>query len=201
MENAFRITVEGVDRNFDYLRIYSIQRTSIDATPICKRIQDISISALSPVEGKENVYKASYTDTGTIGDSVDPTELLFKGGEVISALTMEQKDNTLFLGNLNITRPQITESIKSDIRERTSVGQSTRQIQALGVSTGSYAYASQLTSVDAHDTERSVPVAGFKYGDMYRLGVQFQYVTGKWSDPVWVGDYSVENKPDLSTDR
>jgi hypothetical protein len=113
VENAFRITVTNVDNNFDYLRIYSIHRTSVDATPICKRIQDIAIDGLETIP---NVgLKASYIDIGTTGDEVDPTELFYKGGETISALTLEQKDNTLFLGNINITRPQIPSAWRSPI--------------------------------------------------------------------------------------
>jgi len=75
------------------LRIYSIQRTSINATPLCKRVQDIALKGISN-------NTVSFTDTGTVGDSLDPTELLYKGGEVISAKTMSQKDGTLFMGNI-----------------------------------------------------------------------------------------------------
>lgn len=197
VENAFKITVDNVDNNFDYLRIYSIQRTSIDGTPICKRIQDVSLEGLT---------KVSYTDTGTNGDNVDPVELLYKGGETISAYTLEQKDNTLFLGNIDVTRPQILEDLRNPdtgIKSRITITQSSRQIQATSVSTGSYVYANQLsaTSVGGEKTGNTVPCAGFKRGDYYRLGVQFQYKTGKWSDPVWVGDHKVDTKPKLSNDN
>jgi len=32
-----------MDYNFDYVRVYSIMRTSIDATPTCKRVIDIAL--------------------------------------------------------------------------------------------------------------------------------------------------------------
>ena len=41
VNNSFNITIENIDTNFDFLRIYSITRTSIDATPILKRVADI----------------------------------------------------------------------------------------------------------------------------------------------------------------
>lgn len=198
VENAFKITIERVDKNFDYLRIYSIQRTSINATPICKRIQDISISEL-----EENEYGnlvASYIDTGTNGDSVDPTELLYKGGEVISAYTLEQKDNTLFLGNLEITRPQIDSALRDTVVDQTMVQQDRRTIIPLSVSTGSYIYANQLTSFDS-TKNMTVPCGGFKHGDTYRLGVQFQYSTGKWSDPVYIKDDVVQLTPRQNEDN
>ena len=34
----------GIDKSFDYLRIYSIHRTSIDAIPEVRRIKDFPIS-------------------------------------------------------------------------------------------------------------------------------------------------------------
>lgn len=201
VENAFQIKISNIDTNFDYLRIYSIQRNSIDATPICKRIQDIAITG--DVKTSRN---ASYIDTGTSGDSIDPTELLYKGGEVISAYTIEQKDNTLFLGNLEIKRPQIEQTIKDKIEVKREggiqvsgmvVSQSTRTITATSVSTGSYVYYNQLNAYDSTDADKSVPCGGFKRGDVYRLGVQFQYESGRWSDPIYVDDVEVINKPSL----
>lgn len=243
--NSFRIKVSNIDTNFDYLRVYSILRTSRDATPLVKRIQDIDIRDFpklrkggetnsqykinvfySPLDDnslvidtkyngeyhtttfyslltstcprpkyKENldfweslipqstedkaqveVYKfnrasfpkleinmtddtndnyftwaktslrdaviyvmyfkktgmvalvsenedgsrksaiycshddravesdmsVTFIDNGLTGDTVDPTELLYKGGEDICVKTMEQKDDTLFFGNISL---------------------------------------------------------------------------------------------------
>ena len=66
--------VSNIDTSFDYLRIYSIQRTSINSIPICKRIQDIAITGSS----------ASYVDTGLNGNTIDPTDNIPK--EVNQAL-------------------------------------------------------------------------------------------------------------------
>jgi hypothetical protein len=82
VSNAFNIVVSHLDMSFDYLRIYSIQRTSINGTPICKRIQDIEISSLIN-------NTVSYIDTGFNGNFIDPTELLYKGGNSIIVGTME----------------------------------------------------------------------------------------------------------------
>ena len=207
VENAFRITVTGVDMNFDYLRIYSIQRTSVNATPICKRVQDICLQDLEKKEGSD-VYEVSFIDTGTSGDSIDPTELLYKGGEVATAYTLEQKDNTLFLGNLTIARPQLTSELTEHITNDTQVFQGSRTIYVPSVSTGSYIYSNQLNSFTDSGKKRSTSCAGFKTGDVYRLGVQFQYKTGKWTDPVVLlnsdgssfegKDFMCKNRPSLS---
>lgn len=40
---SFSIEMQKLDPNFNYVRIYSIHRTSIDSTPTVKRVADISI--------------------------------------------------------------------------------------------------------------------------------------------------------------
>jgi hypothetical protein len=115
VDNAFRITISNIDTKYDFLRIYSIQRTSLNATPICKRVHDIDLTGIDFTDSEEPTV--SYVDTGFSGDSIDPTELLYKGGDSISAKTMEQKDGTLFLGNIRQTITPITGSLKSRIEE------------------------------------------------------------------------------------
>ena len=39
---AFNININNLDPNFSKIRIYSIHRTSINATPSVKRVTDIS---------------------------------------------------------------------------------------------------------------------------------------------------------------
>lgn len=204
VKNAFKITVTKVDTNFDYLRIYSIQRTSIDGTPICKRVQDIAMESLDWVDEDDHSKgkKASFIDTGTTGESIDPTELLYKGGEIITAQTMGQKDNTLFLGNLKIMRPEIEVKLRNSIKSAVTIqSNTTRNFTAMPVSYGSYSYYNQLTSKGAQtrDSGKTVPCCGFKTGDYYRLGVQFQHESGKWSDPIHItdgdgNDYQVTGK-------
>jgi len=207
VENAFRITVNSVDKNFDYLRIYSIQRTSLNGTPICKRIQDIDLTSLG------NGTSVSYIDNGYSGDTVDPTELLYKGGEVVKAETIEQKDGTLFLGGITIERNSL-ETLRQSIQGQLANNLSAwdRKITGTYVSDAPYYYANQLTITTSSEkqrtssggitsyvnTNKTVPCGGFKFGDYYRCGIQFQHKTGKWSDPIWVGDYQIKSFPSVS---
>lgn len=207
IDNAFRITVENVDTNFDYLRIYSIQRTSLDATPYCKRIQDISLEGLNTV---------SYLDTGISGNTVDPTELLYKGGEVIKAGTIEQKDNTLFLGNIEIIREQLVnvisnmeikvtdeseplttetkkvyDSSKHKLVYGVTLTEGAKSVKGTSIETiEGYTYINQLTF--ENENEQYFPCSGFKAGNIYRCGIQFQYKTGMWSDPVYIQDFTIK---------
>lgn len=198
VDNVFKITVTGLDSNFDFLRIYSIQRTSINGTPITKRVQDIAIKGLT---------QTTFTDTGLSGNTVDPTELLYKGGESITAKTLEQKDNTLFFGNINLSRPTLSNVIREasqgveelTLQEGVSINSDTRTIYGTGnSSSSSYYYANQLTAYNNVAFNKSVPCAGFKRYNTYRLGVQFQYKTGKWSDPIFLVDATQSRNPSLS---
>lgn len=336
--NAFRIAIMDWDINFDYIRVYSIVRTSLNATPECRRVTDIKLPRTKHdtslvggekinascliieeasgsngeyypdyVESQENcgyiaerntteckpglggaygiywVFKKSenpnlvlklkshpdkidryitwgqaetiyvskdmingqgeaitwfrvladndmligtsigtvsidqlvVVDNGTMGDTIDPQELNYLGGEVVSATTMCQKDGTLFLGNINIKRPMISSEIKTLIENRATtedkkntyanrtVECSKRQvILPASMDSKYYTWGNSLNSYNVNDSQKSirrlVPSMGFKCGEHYRLGVQFQYKTGKWSDPVWVNDVIETEHPVLS---
>jgi len=47
----------------------------------------------------------TITDNNTSGEDVDHSQLLFVGGEEITAGTLTQKDGTMFLGDIQIKRP------------------------------------------------------------------------------------------------
>jgi hypothetical protein len=65
--------------------------------PSTKIVKDIKIES-------DTIF---YEDTGTEGEAMDSTKLLYIGGEDIVAQTMCAKDGTLFLGNIEIKRPTI----------------------------------------------------------------------------------------------
>ncbi|MCF0115609.1 MAG: hypothetical protein HUJ56_09660, partial [Erysipelotrichaceae bacterium] len=103
----FTINVSNIDKGFDYLRIYSIHRSSLDATPYVKRVVDLSIEDSVDASTQSSI---TFVDNGSFGDVVDPTVLLYVGGKDIIAGTICQKDNTLFLGNIS-TRSQLINNI------------------------------------------------------------------------------------------
>lgn len=189
--NSFKLELGKLDTNFQYVRIYSILRTSLDTIPICKVVADLEI----PLE-----RKVSIIDTGNLGYTIEPSDLLYIGGEVITAGTITQKDNTLFLGNISVNKLRIED-------EQNSIGEG---IQKLGRylqfdnnnesddtdfsininngSIGQYPYKNQL---DRSSSEIKI----FKYNETYRCGLQFQHETGKWSSPIWLGDITNDIRP------
>lgn len=142
-----------------------------------------------------NSYVPSYIIIdNNLGELVDPTYLLYVGGEDILSNTMTHKDGTLFFGNVQLTRPSIEEQIKSSllldpknkvVKNHINIKESCRTITSdISIQGSYYNYHNSL------DTSYS---AGFKAGEYYRLGLQFQYKNGKWSEPVYLGDYQVSD--------
>lgn len=177
--NSFDISLSNLDTNFDYVRIYSIFRTSIDATPTVKVIGDFST--------KSSIY---YTDTNTTGYIIDPTELLYIGGESIIAGTLGQKDNTLFLGDIKINRPYISSEIKNSLKGL-NISFYAQESPIKYNPYGTYSYKNQLIY-------SSADITSFKYNETYRFGVQFQYKTGKWSEVCFLNDNVVNLTPSAS---
>ena len=210
VSNSFDIEIANADKTFDYIRIYSIHRTSLNATPTVRRVIDLASptgASTYTVEehesyrinlpsdkitmylrsgskentldyytpgfqsetlkswsfdtdtysriyfnnrnflllpsgqtvsimiqysnratiilgnGKMTLYdydnaKISYTDNGVGGDIVDPTELLYIGGEEVVFGTMTQKDNTLFLGDITLKRKLLDSTIRNYFKRK-----------------------------------------------------------------------------------
>lgn len=155
----FKIDISNVDTTYDYARVYSMQRTSLNATPICRIVGDVNIN---------NSNTISIVDTNTNTETIDPTQLLFLGGDNFIASTLTQKDDVLFLGDLevkNIIDTELTELFKPVIN---STAISWENIP-LGAKFGQ--------------------TASFKPGEWYRFAIQFQDKTTNWTAPIYLGDY------------
>lgn len=173
VSNSFNIEVANVDRRFDYIRIYSIHRTSINATPDVRRVVDLA----PPI----NIAKVTYTDNGSSGDSVDPTELLYVGGEEVVFGTMTQKDNTLFLGDIETKRKTLDSTVRNYFKGKSITFSSYNKSISSPEPKGYYPYSNQLKM-------NSYQFKTFKYLEYYRFGIQAQHYTGKWSEPIWIND-------------
>lgn len=182
VSNSFNIEVANVDRRFDYIRIYSIHRTSINATPDVRRVVDLA----PPI----NIAKVTYTDNGSSGDSVDPTELLYIGGEEVVFGTMTQKDNTLFLGDIETKRKTLDSTVRNYFKGKSITFSSYNKSISSPEPKGYYPYSNQLKM-------NSYQFKIFKYLEWYRFGIQAQHYTGKWSEPIWIND--VRNTVHINT--
>lgn len=300
---SYKLIISDVDQSFDYLRIYSITRTSLDAVPTVKIIGDYSLKEIpiiihpfkpsfdvvpvdnpfpsGSIDGQEGkkielfsdvtchntlgnflelvskyddntifnidllygdyadmdsmylkyndvVYKIYKNkkitltkspsvvtlnnpsiqwdkvvltatqraivieDNNTTGEVVDPTLLLYIGGEQIATNTITQKDNTLFLGNYSILRPSITDIIKEELKTLPI----DNHIRTVVLPTSS----DYLNTLDSRDNNLAFSIdspIGFKGGETYRLGVQFQHISGRWSEPCFINDKVITDYPSL----
>ena len=178
--NSFTINVSNLDEHFDYLRIYQILRTSIDAEAQVKSIVDIEIKACDK-DINDKPYTI-FTDNNLTGSNVDPSELLFIGGEQIIPKAFCQKDNTLFFGNYSIIRHPVD---KTDVVSA-SLQSSLRTID----NSVDLPIAPELSMKGSYyQYTNTTQYAGFKPGEQYRIGIQFQHISGKWSDPVFLEDF------------
>lgn len=186
VSNSFTITIENADTRFDYVRVYSIHRASINATPNVLNVVDIPINPITRA-----TTALTYVDNGTTGTSVDPTELLYVGGEDVVFGTMVQKDNTLFLGNANIQRKLVGTDIINKVKGG-NISFSSKYVGNYVQTSGFYPYKNSLYL--------GSKIKSFKYLEWYRFGVQFQHKSGKWSEPVWINDsYNSQYKPSLTS--
>lgn len=140
-----------------------------------------------------NASVIEYTDIGS-GETVDPTELLYKGGEEIIPYTIAQKDNTLFLGNLYIKRSAIPEDIRNEIKSSevfTSLRSDEPPVKVNDL-------ADQFYQYKGYQNLNSGNATTFKWGEEYRLGLVFLHKTGKWSEAVPARDRVMDMKMNIT---
>lgn len=183
--NSFTISIRNYEPKgrFDYIRLYHIVHTSTDTQPEVRRVADIAVP-----DGGSGYSDIVFTDTNTTGEIIDNSELMYLGGTSIIPQTLEQKSNTLFLGNLKQETNYLCEAISSlpDNAFDSSVISfrlTPENESAVPVDnpSGYYSYQHQLLF-------SSYDITSFRRGEKYRFGFQAQDKTGKWSDVLWLGD-------------
>lgn len=177
ISNSFEIKIENPDKNFEYIRIYSIHRTSIDAVPTVKIVEDVPV----PKAKEDEVVKVVFTDDGTKGSTIDPTLLLYVGGREFIAGCIASKDNTLFLGNIKLPDKQIT-ALKKELQDENNYSLVDLELPSV---------SEDITERTYYSYKNQLPngyTAGFKANERYRLGVQVQTADGEWSEPIYIKD-------------
>lgn len=170
LSNAFYLEVAHLDTNWDNLLIYSISRSSEDSTPVCRKVTEMAITGTS----------ATYLDTGLNTEAVDYSEILYLGGGNIVPYTMEQKNNTLFFGNIQDntffveTNGEFATALK-DCPVQFVYGSEYEETSA------TYPYKFQLD----HDQSE---ISTFMFGELYKFGMILQNKYGQWSNVLSIGD-------------
>ena len=178
---SFKITLRNLDTHFKFVRVYSIVRTSLNGTPVVKRVTDIQFNSTQDV---------IFTDTGTDGNNVDPQQLLYTGGESIIAGTMAHKDNTLFLGNIKINRDNIGTLDVNGVQLKNKVRQLSVTANRRWPDTNAIEgdFTKSFYDYRINNNLPSTSKRFFKYKEWYRLGFIAQHKNGKWSEAVFIKD-------------
>ena len=185
VSNSFVITMKGLDTKFDYVRIYSIHRTSIDAVPTVTRVVDLEL----------NSSNITYIDNGSSGETIDPSQLLYIGGKSFSAYTMASKDNTLFLGNINLSNiDSLAKAYESNIISAANSSMTTGYRSIVCNEIDSDKYYSNANQLSSGNTSY------FKPGEHYKFGIQFQTSRGEWTSPIPLKTYTIpdSSRPELN---
>ena len=188
--NSFTININKLDQGFDYVRIYSIMRTSLDDVPTVKALQDIQI----PKDPTADT-SLSYVDTNTEGGVVDPTLLLYVGGTPTVFNTLAAKDNTLFLANYKVLETPVSDEYKQLVRE--NLDYATAETRDVYIE-GAQDFYNTLSPMESLATKNLTDPRGFKYGETYRFGFQLQDIYGKWSEPIYIDDWKILAHPEVT---
>lgn len=182
---AFKITISNVDDSFDYIRCYQLVRTSLDVQPTCLILNEVPTSDT-----------VTIIDTN-VGSTYDATALLFQKYPIIPS-TLDQKANTLFLGDINEEVFELTEEDISSVRGYfNKVVEGTPVLQFANSQNESY----ELNDNNGYTFNANADVIRtFKSREVYRIGVQLQNIYGCWSQPVYLKDIEVNCKQ-LQTDN
>ncbi len=199
VSNSFRITIKNADVRFDFVKLYSIIRTSIDATPEVKFLVELPITKDEMGVAEDLIF----IDNNTLGATSSMETLLYVGGEPITAKTMAVKDNVLFFGNLRLLRDVVGNitfidastsnitTIQNYVKSHVTISFYSKLLYTENITNSYY-----TTSTSINHPISSITT--LKYGETYRFGVQFQHKTGKWSEALWIEDKVVDVRPVVS---
>lgn len=181
--DCYKIEISNLNNtDYQYVRIYSIVRTSQDSVPDVRVVKDVKLEGTT----------LEYIDRHNTGYSIDPTELFYIGGEQLIVGTMTQKDNTLFIGDITQKKEVLPESIIQRFYNNNNI--ITKFIldsnKYITENAGETFYAQRFKLKDTP----SEKLTTFKTGDYYRIGVQLMHKSGRWSEPIYIGDYKNTQK-------
>jgi hypothetical protein len=178
---SFNISISGLD-NYEYLRIYALQRTAIDEEPSVRIVDEVKL------DGNNTV---SVLDNGTKGYASDYNTFAYIGGTDFKAKTMIVKDNTMFFGNIEYKVDESFLTIKEAVQNAYKNG----DIRLEDSSNETNYYSYNATNIHQHcdatsfyNYETDLHHGGFKYNEYYKIAVQFQDSKGDWTEPIYLGN-------------
>ena len=174
---SFDIRISNLDTKFEYIRVYSAQRTSLDGPLEIHIVKDIKLSSSEVTINDDNVNQ----------QTVDNSLIYFIGGSDFIASTLCQKNDTLFLGNISIENTDLSEDDKLKIKNTTIKEDSSNnylKCNCVQVISTTIEGNNWVFGID----HKYFDVKYLKANEYYRLAIQYQDNKGNWTSPVWIGD-------------
>lgn len=186
----FTITLNNLDSNFDYLRIYSIQRTALTSESVITIVRDIYLESYKyeDTNAELKVSTVTYTDSGKNHTAYDINAFILQGaGEELIIGTMSTKDNTLFAGDIKVERIPVVD-LELDSEDYVFDWlEEWPEIETNDSSQDIYKYIPKYTTstMTSITNER---IRLWKKNERYRFGIQFQHETGINSEVTYLTD-------------
>ena len=182
---TFTLNFENLDTNFEYIKVYSLYRTSYNGETVAQIVTDRKVADT-----------LSITDTNFNNEIIDPSSLFFLGGNNFIAETLAQKDNTLLLVGITAKTEVIPASI---IEALTPIQNENGEFISKFVKfeTKNIGKASESITEEFQLNKSEKDVKTFKFGEYYRFAIQFQTPTSTWTSPIWIGDSICNIKPSV----
>lgn len=168
--SAFKLEVNNPDNRFDYIKVYVVERTSLNGTPVINSLPLLEIGDSPSI---------SVIDSG-INYTSEDTDVLYPSYSV-AANAINIKDYALFLGGIkkiyneqDIKLANIISQYVTAIRSRILQSVDEKKCQV----------TTEKFQLDFSSEEITI----FKDLNTYRLGVQFQFKDGSFSQPYFIKD-------------
>lgn len=190
---VFDFTIDNVDTSYQYMRIYATYRAGLNSNAEGRLVTELQIN---------NSTKLTFSDQG-LYQNYNAKDIFYIGGQNIIASTLDYKQDTLFLGDIKIDNSNSTlEEIKTIFRD--SCINNTNTYDGIDIYECPYIdwqykkisdFKQDTTDYSIQIKKSQQDIAGFKYRELYRFGIQFMTYTGEWTSAIWIGDKYCNLKP------
>lgn len=220
---SFRLELTGLDYiNFDTVNIYSVIRTSLDGVPNCKLVATLKLSGDSieyvdnnltgeAIDPQSLFYKGGEPITAYTFEQKNNTLFLGNYNIIRSYIPAEIRESLRDFAFYKSTQQHGTRYLKltksgafkftngvdlfggdnvTDFLDKKPDGDSSCIYKYKGTLADKFA----TSNSPADEVVMLDKLSYFKKDNYYRVGLQFQHYTGKWSEVVWLGDYLCTDK-------
>lgn len=90
VDNSFRIKISNPDTAFDYVRVYSVFRSSENGTPVCRKVVDLKVSNAQNIYEEYTRFTGVSLGTETAANYLGPISLIISDVKVLNSSYIEQ---------------------------------------------------------------------------------------------------------------